>query len=536
MSTLDRFKAFMNSGNPVRVIAPDDAEKDAPLFANQFVKKMIVGAMLATQIFSVAAATEKMSTAPVFNPPAATVQMEVNPAAKAIGDVFAKYLANGRSSSEVLITAHDGTGTAEGLKAHTGSVNDKARTCVIEGVHAEYKAPQLDAGESLHLDSQAMRHGVVIHEYTHCQTVPHMGLASKAEKAGVQSLSSHEQIKFWHAQDIKHVASESIADARTVLLLASRDGLDAAREYTNKMSAARSSTDLDHQTQVALKAALTEAQTNPGILKNDREILIKSIEIGKTSAIQTVRHAVNDMYGPKEIRTNMLDSASDYESNYAKTLLELDQSLQGAIHEYDSGKYETNTVTVDAPGASYEISSSSEKVALFRVIDDNFETSVAKPAVAMGSTQSSVVAPLKVNPDNTGDSLPNPSVAMNSNEPALLRPANLSIEAGVREFWPDRINEATNRILSQSQSALQYLSSDSEKQSPSEKDGSFDPQAVAGIIKENGYLAFGKIFEQYIKESGQDAFDSQHGQDFLARARDFLLDAEKPVQSPVEKN
>lgn len=172
--------------------------------------------------------------------------------------LYARYLTAGRSDVEIHLVAEGATPLARVRLRDDGS-----STCEVTGLRLPERL-QAD-------DPRAARRwlaGLLVHEVTHCLVSPHV-------PAWPQDPDARRR---------QHLALEGMSDARAVIELFRRDGLDAAADYTASVVPWRRLAGPTHSTEPALLTALDLVRRDPASVAADGAALAQALRIGAVVA------------------------------------------------------------------------------------------------------------------------------------------------------------------------------------------------------------------------------------------------------------
>lgn len=271
---------------------------------------------------------------------------------KEVAEIFSRYVSGGRSAVEVEVVVMRGEGQSGGdAGPHASQSEGKGAgglySCRIDNVAGSYAARTISQdGAVYHIDTPTMRAGTLIHEYTHCQTLHHLGFDGPTEQQW-QAMTPAEQQLARQVADVQINASEAVSDARAVIELARKDGLGAANEYVQKMTAVRAAADGDsvHSTTFAMQGALLAATTQPDSIKTDQAAFAKAVELGVQNAqLQAQVMIKQSQASPDGQDLGVLTAALNGAS------ASLRASLRGAVEEFASGPVANSQINIAARG------------------------------------------------------------------------------------------------------------------------------------------------------------------------------------------
>lgn len=228
-----------------------------------------------------------------------------------VESIFSRYLAVGRNDVDVQISVLGTIGAA-----HIKQTENSSFTCSISGLGTK--------GENTEA-SRLVQKGKMIHEFTHCQISPYIGIAFK------KPTDLPTQVAF----DLTMLTHESISDARSIIEIYRKDGLSEATRYVDHLLLIRSKTDdITHSTTSAVTNTLKFISSSPEL--GDAAAFLNAIRIGRASAEETFRKLLSDN-GHSEVMESVL---------IKKTMSELDTALWHAHVGFTSGQYKTNAITI----------------------------------------------------------------------------------------------------------------------------------------------------------------------------------------------
>ena len=197
---------------------------------------------------------------------AVLTQAPQDPAYPTLELLYTKFLSGGRSDVEIHLSP---AGAQSGARVEPNS--DGSFTCHVFGLYTP--AGQIDARPSMR-----MLAGTLVHEATHCLVTPYaLGIRPDADDPAAQI-----------AGGLVLLTLESITDARAVIELYRKDGVEAAQEFAALMLPHRlMAASLSHSTAPALRAALQLVCTEPGTIQNDEQAFAAALRIGRTGAEYT---------------------------------------------------------------------------------------------------------------------------------------------------------------------------------------------------------------------------------------------------------
>jgi len=250
---------------------------------------------------------------------ASFMQAPQDPAYRTLELLYTKFLASGRSDVEIHLSP---AGGRSGARIEPNS--DGSFTCHVFGL-------QTPAGEIDSRPSMRMLAGTLVHEATHCLVTPYaLGIRPDGDDPASQIASS-----------LVLLTLESISDARAVIELYRKDGIEAAQEFAALMLPHRlMATSLSHSTAPALRAALQLVCTEPGTVQDDEQAFAAALRIGRTGAEYAFQR-----FARGTGRGEMLEAQGFKEVSTA-----LDTALERAVQAFHSGRYENNAATLRASG------------------------------------------------------------------------------------------------------------------------------------------------------------------------------------------
>ena len=248
---------------------------------------------------------------------AALTQAPQDPAYPTLELLYTKFLSGGRSDVEIHLSP---AGAQSGARIEPNG--DGSFTCHVFGLHTP--AGQIDARPSMR-----MLAGTLVHEATHCLVTPYaLGIRPDADDPAAQIAGS-----------LVLLTLESISDARAVIELYRKDGIEAAQEFAALMLPHRlMAASLGHSTAPALRAALQLVCTEPGTIQNDEQAFAAALRIGRTGAEYTFRR-----FARGTGRSDMLEAQGFKDVSTA-----LDAALERAVQAFHAGRYENNAATLRA--------------------------------------------------------------------------------------------------------------------------------------------------------------------------------------------
>jgi hypothetical protein len=250
---------------------------------------------------------------------AALTQAQQDPAYRTLELLYTRFLSGGRSDVEIHLSPAGGRSGARIEPSGDGSF-----TCRVFGL-------QVPAGEVDSRPSMRMLAGTLVHEATHCLVTPYaLGIKPAADDPAAQMAGS-----------LVLLTLESISDARAVIELYRKDGVEAAQEFAALMLPHRlMATSLGHSTAPALRAALHLVCTEPGPIQDDEQAFAAALRIGRTGAQYTFQR-----FARGTGRSDMLEAPGFKDVSTA-----LDAALERAVQAFHSGRYENNAATLRASG------------------------------------------------------------------------------------------------------------------------------------------------------------------------------------------
>lgn len=251
---------------------------------------------------------------------AALAQAPQDPAYRTIELLYTKFLSGGRGDVEIHLSPSGGHSGARVEPNGDGSF-----TCHVFGL-------QTPAGEIDSRPSMRMLAGTLVHEATHCLVTPYaLGIRPDADDPASQIAGS-----------LVLLTLESISDARAVIELYRKDGIEAAQEFAALMLPHRlMAASLGHSTAPALRAALQLVCTEPGTIQDDEQAFAAALRIGRTGAQYAFQR-----FARGTGRGEMLEAPGFKEVSTA-----LDAALERAVLAFHSGRYENNAATLRASDA-----------------------------------------------------------------------------------------------------------------------------------------------------------------------------------------
>jgi hypothetical protein len=252
---------------------------------------------------------------------AALAQDPQDPAYRTIELLYTKFLSGGRSDVEIHLSP---SGGHSGARVEPNG--DGTFTCRVFGL-------QTPAGEIDSRPSMRMLAGTLVHEATHCLVTPYaLGIRPDADDPASQIAGS-----------LVLLTLESISDARAVIELYRKDGIEAAQEFAALMLPQRlMATSLGHSTAPALRAALQRVCTEPGTLQDDEQAFAAALRIGRTGARYTFLR-----FARGTGRGEMLEAPG-----FQAVSAALNSALERAVLAFHSGRYENNAATLRASDAA----------------------------------------------------------------------------------------------------------------------------------------------------------------------------------------
>lgn len=181
-----------------------------------------------------------------------------DPALQQLGLLYARYLSAGRSDAEIHLAVDGGTPLARVRLRDDGS-----STCEVTGLRVPEHL-QTASGTA----KQRWLAGLLVHEVTHCLVSPHV-------TTWPQDADTRRR---------QHLALEGMSDARAVIELFRRDGLEAAAHYTAQVVPWRRVAGPTHSTEAALQTALDLVRRDPASVAADSAALAQALRIGAVVA------------------------------------------------------------------------------------------------------------------------------------------------------------------------------------------------------------------------------------------------------------
>ncbi len=285
---------------------------------------------------------------------AALAQAPQDPAYRTLELMYTKFLGGGRSDVEIHLSPSGGHSGARIEPSGDGSF-----TCRVFGL-------QTPAGEIDSRPSMRMLAGTLVHEATHCLVTPYaLGIRPDADDPASQI-----------AGGLVLLTLESISDARAVIELYRKDGIEAAQEFAALMLPHRlMAASLGHSTAPALHAALQLVCTEPGAIQDDEQAFGAAVRIGRTGAEYTFQR-----FARGTGRGEMLEAPG-----FKKVATALDAALERAVQAFHSGRYENNGATLRAS----DVQASAGDYHFFIDTDGKIHT---EPALGMEGVRSAATA------------------------------------------------------------------------------------------------------------------------------------------------
>ncbi|HET7864056.1 MAG TPA: hypothetical protein VFL86_06565 [Burkholderiaceae bacterium] len=248
---------------------------------------------------------------------AALAQPPQDPAYRTLELLYTKFLSAGRSDVEIHLSP---SGEHSGARIEPNG--DGSFTCHVFGL-------QTPAGEIDSRPSMRMLAGTLVHEATHCLVTPYaLGIRPDADDP-----ASHI------AGSLVLLTLESISDARAVIELYRKDGIEAAREFAALMLPHRlMAASLGHSTAPALRAALQLVCTEPGTIQDDERAFGAALRIGRTGAEYAFQRFARGTGRSQQLETPGFKAVSTA----------LEAALERAALAFHSGRYENNAATLRA--------------------------------------------------------------------------------------------------------------------------------------------------------------------------------------------
>lgn len=132
----------------------------------------------------------------------------------------------------------------------------------------------------------------LIHEDMHCRIDPYLEFAGQPliERLRADGASS-ERLAFVRLVDrMKTLLGEAISDAMAILMMARRDGVDTAREFSETLAdyrADRRAVDPEHDTTATLIEVRRILETEPAVLDSDARVFERAILAAQTTFFHT---------------------------------------------------------------------------------------------------------------------------------------------------------------------------------------------------------------------------------------------------------
>ena len=240
-------------------------------------------------------------------PSVATQLASATPAAELLPQLYARYLAQGRSDVEIHLSA-----AGPDARTRTRALPGGGYSCAVSGLRAPHAHTHAEADAGT-LPLAAM----LVHEATHCLVAPYMAELGADDDAA--------------AQQLLRLTAESISDARAVIEIFRVDGLAAAQTLVQLMRPQRlAAAGTSHATALALDAAWAAVQQRPQSLHTAAQAFAAALDIGAHAARQTLA-------GPQRVAA-------------AAAAVALDGPLQAALaraaHAFVDGRHANHALTL----------------------------------------------------------------------------------------------------------------------------------------------------------------------------------------------
>jgi hypothetical protein len=233
-----------------------------------------------------------------------------------LSQLYARYLSEGRGDVEIHLSA---AGTY--ASARTRALADGSFTCRVSGLRSHGSDANDRKG---HLQLVAL----LVHEVTHCFVAPYLANVGDAAETSVAALA---------ADRLTVLTVESISDARAVIEVFRRDGVESTQELVAMMLPQRTNpSSFGHSTALALHAALDQTRRRPESLHTPVQAFVAALEIGRRGALRTVANKL-----AADGHESLLNSAA-----FGRIRSALDAALVRAEHAFSHGRFTNNAISV----------------------------------------------------------------------------------------------------------------------------------------------------------------------------------------------
>lgn len=230
--------------------------------------------------------------------------------------MYARYLSEGRGDVEIHLSA---AGTY--ASARTRALADGSFVCQVSGLRSR------DTGVD-HRKSRLQLTALLVHEVTHCFVAPYVADVGDSAETSVVALA---------ADRLTVLTVESISDARAVIEIFRRDGVESAQELVAMMLPQRANPpSFGHSTALALSAALEQTLRQPESLHTPVQAFAAAVEIGMRGALQTIANKLT-----ADGHEGLLRSPA-----FSRIRATLDAALVRAEQAFSDGRFANDAITV----------------------------------------------------------------------------------------------------------------------------------------------------------------------------------------------